>query len=270
MRQRLSIGEFAALTHLSVKTLRRYHELGLLEPASVDAASGYRYYCSDQIPSAQVVHRLRELDVPLADVKAILAAVDPAERAERIALHLERLEEDLARTHAAVLSLRRLLKPEIEEFQVELRSLPARGVAAISEVVEIEAVGPWFQAAMTELDGVVAQEARAGPLGGRYDNELFIDGVGRLTLFRPVREPHSEGRIHMIELAPIELALTMHIGPHDDIDVTYGRLGAWVTDHALVVDGPIYETYLSRPNETDPSAAWQTEIGWPIFRLARQ
>jgi effector-binding domain-containing protein len=89
-----------------------------------------------------------------------------------------------------------------------------------------------------------------------------------LTLFRPVREPHAEGRIHMIELAPVELAVTVHIGPHDDIDVTYGRLGRWVSDHALVVDGPIYETYLSRPNEADLSAPWRTEVGWPIFRLA--
>ena len=64
MRQGLTIGEFATLTHLSVRTLRRYHEAGLLEPAAVDPFTGYRYYAAEQIPSAQVIHRLRELDVP--------------------------------------------------------------------------------------------------------------------------------------------------------------------------------------------------------------
>ena len=54
----LSIGEFSRLTHLSVRTLRRYHDAGLLEPARVDAASGYRYYTGEQIPTAQVIHRL--------------------------------------------------------------------------------------------------------------------------------------------------------------------------------------------------------------------
>lgn len=75
MRRGLSIGEFARLTRLSVRTLRRYHEAGLLAPASVDPASGYRYYAGDQIPVAHVIHRLRELDVPLADVR--LRAVAP-------------------------------------------------------------------------------------------------------------------------------------------------------------------------------------------------
>ena len=45
------------VSHLSVRTLRRYHEAGLLTPASVDPASGYRYYISQQIPTAQVIVR---------------------------------------------------------------------------------------------------------------------------------------------------------------------------------------------------------------------
>ena len=55
----MSIGEFSRLTHLSVRTLRRYHDAGLLEPGTVDSATGYRYYGADQIPTAQVIHRLR-------------------------------------------------------------------------------------------------------------------------------------------------------------------------------------------------------------------
>ncbi|HRD62882.1 MAG TPA: MerR family transcriptional regulator, partial [Nocardioides sp.] len=68
----LAIGEFSRMTHLSIRALRRYHEAGLLEPELVDPSSGYRYYSGDQIPTAQVIHRLRELDVPLADVRRIL------------------------------------------------------------------------------------------------------------------------------------------------------------------------------------------------------
>ena len=118
----LAIGEFSRLTHLSIRTLRRYHEGGLLEPELVDASSGYRYYSADQIPSAQVIHRLRELDVPLADVRRILGASDPDQRAALVAEHLVRLEADLARTRVAVSSLRRLLAPEPTPLQVELRA----------------------------------------------------------------------------------------------------------------------------------------------------
>ena len=52
--QQLTIGAFARLTHLSVKTLRYYHEVGLLEPAVVDPDSGYRYYRPGQAQSAQL------------------------------------------------------------------------------------------------------------------------------------------------------------------------------------------------------------------------
>jgi DNA-binding transcriptional MerR regulator len=108
----LSIGEFAQLTHLSIRTLRRYHDTGLLAPAGVDDATGYRYYAAEQIPAAQVIHRLRQLDVPLAEVQRVLSSHDPDERADLIARHLQRLEDQLERTRAAVASLQRLLRPQ--------------------------------------------------------------------------------------------------------------------------------------------------------------
>lgn len=64
MRAGLTIGEFARLTQLSVRTLRRYHEGGLLAHATVDAGSGYRYCSTEQVPAAQITHRLRELGMP--------------------------------------------------------------------------------------------------------------------------------------------------------------------------------------------------------------
>ncbi|GIF71195.1 MerR family transcriptional regulator [Asanoa siamensis] len=265
MRPGLTIGEFAALTHLSVRTLRRYHEAGLLEPASVDRFTGYRYYTAEQIPPAQVIHRLRELDVPLAEVKSILATDDPRRRTELIAGHLQRLEDELARTRAAVVALRHLLQPGQQE--VELRSVPARTVAAITDRVTLPEAVTWYADAMAELDAAYPAHERTGPPGGRYANELFTEGDGLMTVFHPVRHPKKHGRITALDLPPADLAITVHRGPHDDIDVTYGRLGAWVVEHALTVDGPIHETYLVGPRDTDKSDQWRTEIGWPVFRL---
>ncbi len=111
----LAIGEFSRVTHLSVRTLRRYHDAGLLEPAVVDPATGYRSYTAGQTPAAQIIHWLRELDGPLRDVQRILACPDPEARGVLVAQHLQhlqRLEAELDRTRAAVASLRRLLKPE--------------------------------------------------------------------------------------------------------------------------------------------------------------
>lgn len=64
----LSIGDVARVTQLSRKTLRHYHEAGLLVPAEVDAQTGYRWYSTTQVPTAQVVRQFRELGMPVAEV----------------------------------------------------------------------------------------------------------------------------------------------------------------------------------------------------------
>ncbi|MGY1739598.1 MULTISPECIES: MerR family transcriptional regulator [unclassified Blastococcus] len=262
----LAIGEFSRLTHLSVRTLRRYHDAGLLEPATVDAATGYRYYSADQIPTAQVIHRLRELDVPLPDVQRILRSPDPGARAALVSEHLQRLEAELDRTRAAVASLRRLLRPAPPPLAVELRAVPAATVAAVEDDVAHDQVLAWYAGAMAELDAVVGEGT--GVPGGLYDNALFEAGRGHALVYRPAAEPPRRGRVHPVTLPAVELAVTTHAGEHDDVDVTYGELGMWVTANALAVAGPVRERYLVGPRDTADPGAWRTEIGWPVFRVA--
>src|SRR5438132_6927315 len=171
----LTIGDFSAITHLSIKTLRRYHEAGLLEPAKVDPQTGYRYYAVDQVPAAQVIHRFRELGMPVREVGEVLATADPEARATLIAHHLERLESQLDQTRAAVSSLRRLLQPDPPSIEVEHRRLEATTVAAVRATVDLGEVLAWYAEAMGELDRALDALglSPAGPPGGLYGNELF-------------------------------------------------------------------------------------------------
>lgn len=262
----LTIGEFSRLTQLSVRTLRRYHEGALLEPAVVDRETGYRYYAVDQIPTAQVIHRLRELDVPLVDVQRILRTPDPGIRSALVAEHLQRLEEQLDRTRAAVTSLRRLLRPDPAPIEVALRAEPARTVAAVAAVVDHGDVAAWFAGAMAELDAAVG-DAADGPPGGTYDNALFEEGRGRALVYLPTAAPPRTGRVHPVTLPAAELAVTTHVGEHDGADVTYGELGTWVVENAMAVAGPVREVYRVGPRDTPDPAGWRTEIGWPVFRV---
>ncbi len=261
----LAIGAFSRMTHLSVRTLRRYHEADLLVPDTVDDQTGYRYYSADQIPTAQVIHRLRQLDVPLADVRRILLTPDPEARASLFADHLDRLEAELQRTRAAVVSLRRLLQPESAPLEVELRSVPETTVAGIEAEVDHADVLTWYAGAIAELDAGVREPT--GVPGALFDNELVEVGRGRMLLYRPTPRPEAVGRIRPATLPAVELAVTTHVGPHDDIDVSYGAVGAWLVSNALAVAGPVRETYLVGPRDTDDPDAWRTEIGWPVFHV---
>src|SRR4051812_12151780 len=68
----LTIGEFSRMTHLSVKALRHYHDVGLLEPADMDNSTGHWLYAARQVPTAQLVRRFRDLEMPLEDVRSVL------------------------------------------------------------------------------------------------------------------------------------------------------------------------------------------------------
>ena len=65
----LRIGEVARLFNLSVGTLRHYEQMGLLDPAHIDPASGYRYYGSRQLSTLNTISHLRVLDLPLAQIR---------------------------------------------------------------------------------------------------------------------------------------------------------------------------------------------------------
>jgi DNA-binding transcriptional MerR regulator len=75
MRQLLQIGEVAKLIGVSPKTIRYYHEIGLLaEPKRTE--SGYRLYTAQDLLRLQRIRRLRSLGLPLERIKEILGEPD--------------------------------------------------------------------------------------------------------------------------------------------------------------------------------------------------
>ncbi|MGW7686559.1 DNA polymerase III subunit beta family protein [Kribbella sp. NPDC054772] len=101
---RLTISEFARLVGLAPSALRFYDDCGLLPPAEVDATNGYRYYDKSQQPRARLLRDLREIDLPLPDVRLALDA-DPADVAELVRAHLCTLEAKSTATRAAATRL---------------------------------------------------------------------------------------------------------------------------------------------------------------------
>lgn len=272
MSAELTVGEFSRMTHLSVKTLRHYHQAGLLEPAEVNPGTGYRYYSPSQVPAAQVIRRLRDLGMPVAGVKAVLAAPDATGRNALIAAHLGRLEDELDRTRGAVESLRALLEPAAPDAGIGHRTVPATSAVGITAVVDRRDLLAWWHGALAELHATVAAQRlhRSGPSGGLYAGEIFTDDRGEATVYVPVAAAaRPVGRVAPLAVPAAELAVAVHRGPLDDADLTYGRLGAWAARHEISVAGPLREYYLCGAVSTPDSTQWETEIGWPVFRAGQ-
>jgi DNA-binding transcriptional MerR regulator len=87
----MSIGAFSQATGLSPKALRSYDRLGLLSPARVDPDTRYRAYAPEQVERGQTIRALRELEVPLLEIRALLDAATSEETRERLLAHQRRL-----------------------------------------------------------------------------------------------------------------------------------------------------------------------------------
>jgi DNA-binding transcriptional MerR regulator len=270
MGARVSIGDFSVMVHLSRKALRHYHELGILEPAHIDDATGYRFYDTSQVDQAQLIRRFRSLELSIPDIKALLSTDDAKARTTIITNHLRRMEEQLAQTSNAVAELRELLEPMKPHPRVELRHEAATAVWSVRAVVDSAGIDRWFTASMHELE-IALTTSRThpdGPLGGVYDRELFIEGHGKATLFVPVGSSTPPSKtVHAETIPSAEVAVLTHTGSDSGIDRTYGMLGAYVHEHLISHEGPIREHYVRAPL-SDITGYTATEICWPIFNTS--
>jgi DNA-binding transcriptional MerR regulator len=272
MSHALSIGDFSLMTHLSIKTLRYYHQVGLLAPAEVDPDTGYRHYGVEQLPTAQIIQRFRDLDMPIDEVKAVLAAPDVATRNALIATHLGRLEGELEQTRLAVQSLRNLLEPAHAPIAVEHRTLPATPAVGIQHVVDRSDLVVWLHGALGELYATIAVQGLqpSGPSGGLFASELFHYERGEVTMFVPLSGTMpAVGRVSPLVVPAAEVAVTVHDGSLANLQETYGALGVYVATQALGVVGPVREYYLVDARATSDATQWRTELAWPIFQTAK-
>lgn len=266
---KLSIGDFSRMTYLSVKALRHYHDVGVLAPAEIDPSSGYRFYLPSQVGLAQMIRRLRDLGMPLDDVRTIVQAPDATARDEALVAHLRRMEAQLESTQQTVASLRTLLQRPDESFPVEQRDIPATPAFAIREHVVGEEAVAWWMDAFQLLHRTVRDTAarRCGPDGALFPVEFFEDGEGEMTVFVPVEEMAGgtlPQRVLATVIPGVRAAVAVHDGPFGDLDRTYGALGTWVLERAVGAPGPIREYYLPT-GDPDDLLAHTTEVCWPLL-----
>ena len=212
----LTIGDFSRMTFLTVKALRHYHDVGLLEPARTDPSSGYRYYRAEQVAEARLIRRLRDLDLPVDDVRTVLTAPDEATRNAVMVEHLDRMSRQLEEVQDTVDSLRRMLSGDDEEIGISYRDEPATMVLAIRGHVDgrrcrLLVDGGVHRAASTAQD---RRDRRAPDPTGRSSRPSSSPRVPReLVAFVPVeRVPALPGRVEAVVRPAARYAVALHDG----------------------------------------------------------
>ena len=208
-------GQFGAAARLSPKALRIYAEQGLLLPAAVDPATGYRCYTPDQLPRARLIARLRRLGLPLARIGFLVDLTPQALALElRGWLHAQR---NLLDERAATVEAVRWSDVDTElTGAVALRDVPATKVLCRSRRID--------STALPDLVRSAEREIRAHLRASGLD-----PGGTKLVCFQELVTPDSEG---LVEVA------VAYVGTAEPFDDLYVRLVPAHTEAYLPVPVP--------------------------------
>jgi DNA-binding transcriptional MerR regulator len=231
-----SIGEFARHGRVSVRMLRHYDAIGLIRPACVDAATGYRLYQASQLDELNRVIALKDLGFTLQQVQAIL-------------------EEKVSA--AELRGMLRLRRAEIQA-SIEAETTQLAGVAASYEP---EAITPVIQPLYHDVWCRLASAdiPAAGPAVAYYEDEAQGGIVVHAAV--PVAAASAEG-VTIADLPEVDSAAAIiHHGSMDDVLPTGQALARWIDANGYRSAGYAREVTLHWC--PDPEQ-WVTELQQPI------
>ena len=229
------IAEFAHLSGVSARTLRKWDAAGVFRPAWTDRSSGYRGYSPAQLPELRRVLALRDVGVPLREIAELVRGGDA-----RVALERRRLELEAARREAA----RRLHALDISVAMADDPAAPDVVVRPVAE--ELVAWVPQPVSGEPESAAWYRLEAAVRDLGRRRaapPGATTIDGVA--AIYVPLTRPiPADGEVTAAVLPAVRVASVLHRGPYEGLPAAVASLAGWTHEAGLQTAGPVRTLYV--------------------------
>ena len=244
-----TIGEFSKITGLTVKTLRFYHEEGLLEPACVDDQSGYRYYDSSKVEAARVIAFLRSLEFSVAEIRELLKSGDDRELLAAVEKQRQVIEEKIRRLKHVAQSLDHFLADQKENkmlaaattFQCEEKMLQPLLIAAVRMQAPYKDCGQGFSKIGKQFWSQICGPA----LLLIYDQEF--KEIADYETAMPIKTGKPVPGIDVRELPGGKCVSLLHQGPYDQLGRSYEKILAYVKQKGYMIQSPCREVYLKGP-----------------------
>jgi DNA-binding transcriptional MerR regulator/effector-binding domain-containing protein len=263
-----SIGEFARLGTVSIRTLRHYDEIGLLPPAKVDPQTGYRGYTAEQLRLLNRIVALKELGLSLTQARQLLDGISLEELRGMLMLRRAQLEQEVEEHKTKLSGVEARLRYIAREGampadDIVVKKIPAIGVVAIARPAPAfgpENIVPVVNASRVQFDELEIRSLvkEAGPFMLFYEHDHGNDVTVYLAL--PVAEPPAElpAPAQYMVLPAIEAAATVRNGPAANIfPMVYHDLISWAGENGYEAHGPGREIWI---NEIDDVADVEQQV----------
>jgi DNA-binding transcriptional MerR regulator len=269
------IGLFSKIGKVTVKALRFYEEEGLLVPARIDSATGYRYYDSAQIPRLHRIVALRQCGFSIPEIKSILGGKNvPSLFADKRA----RLENEVREASLQLSSIESYIESIKESggmrYEVVLKDLPR--VLVYSKRITVESYDSYFDVIPRIGEECVAANPdvhcvedppycfiiyRDGEYRERDIDIEFCEAVNK-------RGVDTEAiKFKIVERVPTA-ACVMHKGPYSTLRAAYAAVFRWIEENGYAATDNPRESYIDGVWNRDDPSEWVTELQVPVARLA--
>jgi DNA-binding transcriptional MerR regulator len=270
-----TIGEFARLGQVSTRALRYYDEIGLLNPAEVDPATGYRGYLASQLRRLNQILALRELGLSLQEIATLLEGIDDEDLRRMLVRRLSAARVELSaitvQTERLEARLRALEGEEPMIDDVIVKSLPATRLIVVGSAAP--GMGPTnllpvFRETFPRLRELraAAQITTVGPGMAFYVRDSETREITAYASYPVSDEVVEIGEpAQVMVLPPVATAATIvrEGNGRDVFPNAISDLYAWMEVHGYERVGLGRDIF----RHTDPDRSkWVYEIQYPMHR----
>lgn len=263
----LSIGQFARVCHVSIKTLHHYDKIGLLKPVHIDEETGYRFYSNAQISTMLLIQRYKRYGFSLTEIKYLLAISDERvllSELEQKKLELENQKNDmetiLSEMNNHLINFERTgnIMAYQNSYKVNVKNVGEMAVVSSRQVMSVEEFGKYYGQIFEKIG-----KDRLTPTGkvmAIYHDEDFNPEHSNIELAVEIKEKDMATQI----IPPALCAMTTHIGAYSNLSDAYGALAKFIEDNGYEIIGCPYDVYVKDMKDNLPVDKWETEVYFPV------
>ncbi|BCC28782.1 TPA: MerR family transcriptional regulator [Bacillus cereus] len=273
LNKRFTIGEMAKMHNIAESTLRYYDEKGIFHPSTVDPQTNYRYYTIDQFSLLDTIKFLRQLNIPLKEIKKYIDERNPAyalnllEKQQEMMLKKQReIEYALAKMEHRIHLIKEATKAKAE--QMVIKEIPQRKITAIA--VAPNTTDDMFEYYIHSLQKNMRQ----------MDDSLFSGDIGVTVAKKGFMQNEFQAYSSvfiLLDYMPFEVqssdeikeglyACSYHHGPYEETGATYKELLAYIDQEGYEVSGDAIEIGLIDWSVTENPEEQVTEIQIPVVK----
>ena len=269
----LKIGEFSKLSHVSVRMLRHYDEIGLLHPQRVDPITGYRLYGEEQLFTAGKINVYRGMGFGLTAIAGLLHEADP----QKLRAMLERQQESLREQSEEMSQMLHRIKLAIAQlgeestmanYDVTIKEIAPRYVASVRDILEsFNYEGRLWHYMMKETaDQNLTPANPCLAFGIFHDAEYKERDVDVEIQMTVEGNYHDTEHVRFKTEPAVCVASAIHYGSYETISDASAAVAAWVEKNGYQMCGVMFIVYDVSPHETQTPDELVTEVCIPVKR----